>query len=97
MLGSKLGLRGSARVGKSGMGLRVRRMGLELLSVCLLWSGELGCAVRKARGLEVGLRVGVRRGACVGVHWRWQGDRRWRHKEVVWNDGDLGVLGFPLY
>lgn len=76
MWGSKLGLLGSTRVGESGMGLRVRRMRWERLSVCLGGSRELGCGMSKVGGLEVGLSMGMWRGTCVGVHWRWQGERR---------------------
>lgn len=76
MRGSVLGLRGSTRVGESEVGLRVRRMGLGWLSVSLVWGRKLGCGVREVRGLEVGLAVGVWRGARVVVHGGWQGDRR---------------------
>lgn len=72
MWGSELGLLGHTWVGKSRVRLSVWRMGLERLSVCLGGSRKLG----EARGLEVGLSVGVWRGACVGVHWRRQGKRR---------------------
>lgn len=72
---SKLGLRGASRVGEAGMGLRVWRVGRERLSMCLGWGRQLRLRVGEVRRLEVGLRMGVRRGARVGVH-GW-GQRQW--------------------